>query len=543
MASQDHAYRPLALSLVKAFELVFSSVGGVVPDQIGLIWLQVRAMVLVPVVRIAVIVCLIMSVMLFIEKFSMGLVSFYVKIFRRKPEKIYKWETIREDEELGTLAYPMVLVQIPMYNEGEVYRLSIGAACNLVWPSDRLIIQVLDDSTDLTIRDMVQKECEKWLRKGITIHYISRDNRNGYKAGAMKEAMEIDYVQQCEYVAIFDADFQPASDFLMRTVPFLICNPELALVQARWKFVNADECLMTRIQEMSLNYHFKIEQQSGSSTFAFFGFNGTAGVWRILAINEVEGWKERTTVEDMDLAARASLAGWKFVYVGNIKVKSELPSTYKAYRFQQHRWSCGPANLFRKVALEIIKAKKVSLLKKFFLVYHFFFARRIISHFVTFLFYCVVIPTSVFLSEIHIPKWGVVYIPTAITLLNSVGTPSSIHLTIFWILFENVMSWHRCKAVFIGLTEADRVNEWIVTEKLGDMMKTKPISTVVKKFRTKFWERFHFVEIAIGMYLILCASYDYAFNTDRYFIYIFPLSLSFLIMGFGYVGTFVPGSK
>ncbi|XP_008787118.2 glucomannan 4-beta-mannosyltransferase 9-like [Phoenix dactylifera] len=500
-------------------------------------------MVLVPVVRVAIIFCLIMSVMLFIEKFSMGLVSFYVKVFRRKPEKIYKWEPIREDEELGTLAYPMVLVQIPMYNEREVYRLSIGAVCNLVWPSDRLIIQVLDDSTDLTIRDMVQKECDKWLGKGINIHYISRDNRNGYKAGAMKEAMEIDYVQQCEHVAIFDADFQPASDFLIRTVPFLMNNPEIALVQARWKFVNADECLMTRIQEMSLNYHFKIEQQSGSSTFAFFGFNGTAGVWRIQAINEVEGWKERTTVEDMDLAVRASLAGWKFVYVGNVKVKSELPSTYKAYRFQQHRWSCGPANLFRKVAMEIIKAKKVPLGKKFFLVYNFFFARRIISHNVTFFFYCVVIPVSVFFPEIQIPRWGAVYIPTAITLLNSVGTPSSIHLTIFWILFENAMSWHRCKAVFIGLTEADRVNEWIVTEKLGDMMKAKSISTVVKKFGTKFWERFHFAEIAIGVYLILCASYDYAFNTDRYFIYIFPLSLSFLIMGFGYVGTFVPGSK
>lgn len=115
-----HAYRPLALSLAKAFELVFASVGDVVPDQIGLIWLQVRAMVLVPVARAAVILCLIMSVILFIEKFSMGLVSFYVKVFRRKPENIYKWEPVREDEELGTLAYPMVLVQIPMYNEREV---------------------------------------------------------------------------------------------------------------------------------------------------------------------------------------------------------------------------------------------------------------------------------------------------------------------------------------------------------------------------------------------------------------------------------------
>ncbi|XP_020255481.1 glucomannan 4-beta-mannosyltransferase 9-like isoform X2 [Asparagus officinalis] len=510
IALQANASQSLMLSLAEPVQIIFLSVAGALPDEFDLIWWRLREKVLLPVMKVAVILCLIMSVMLLVEKLTMGLVSLYVKVFGRKPEKVYKWEPIKEDVELGTLAYPMVLIQVPMFNEKE---------------------------------DMVQAECERWLRKGINIHYISRDNRNGYKAGAMKEAMEIDYVQRCDYVSVFDADFQPAPDFLMRTVPFLMHNPEIALVQARWKFVNADECLMTRIQEMSLNYHFKIEQESGSSTYAFFGFNGTAGVWRISAINEAEGWKERTTVEDMDLAVRVSLNGWKFVYVGDVKVKSELPSTFKAYRFQQHRWSCGPANLFRKMVLEIIKAKKVPLNKKFFLIYNFFIARRITSHIVTFSFYCVVIPLSVFFPEIYIPRWGVVYIPTIITLLNSVGTPSSIHLTVFWILFENVMSWHRCKAVYVGLTEAERVNEWIVTEKLGDMLKNKPLADVVEKFRTKFWKRFHFTEIMVGVFLLICASYDFAFGADHYFIYIYPLAISFFVMGFGYVGTFIPGSK
>ncbi|KAM0936778.1 putative glucomannan 4-beta-mannosyltransferase [Dioscorea sansibarensis] len=534
--------RPFALNVAHVYKYIFSTATGFLPKEAGRVWKHVRESVVIPVTKIAIIICLIMSVMLVTEKLAMGIVTLFVKIFRRTPEKIYKWEPIKEDEELGTFAYPMVLVQVPMFNEREVYKLSIRAVCNLVWPAERLIVQILDDSTDLSIREMVQNECDRWVKKGMTVHYISRDNRNGYKAGAMKEAMLIDYVGQCEYVTVFDADFQPASDFLMRTVPFLMHNPELALVQTRWKFVNADECLMTRIQEMSLNYHFKIEQQSGSSTFAFFGFNGTAGVWRIKAMNESEGWKERTTVEDMDLAVRVSLLGWKYLYVGDIKVKSELPSTYKAYRYQQHRWSCGPANLFRKVTPEILRAKKVSWMKKFFLIYNFFFARRIISHNVTFFFYCVVIPISVFFPEISIPQWGVVYIPTLITLLNSVGTPSSIHLTIFWILFENVMSWHRCKAVFIGLSEADRVNEWVVTEKLGDKFKGKPAAKI-KKFQTKFWERFHLMEIVIGIALFICAFYDYAFNTDHYFLYIFPLSISFFIMGFGYVGIFLSSGK
>ncbi|CAL9091745.1 unnamed protein product [Musa acuminata var. zebrina] len=539
----EHAFFDLAVSFDEASAVLFGIAWDALPNRIGLLWMWVRGRVVVPLVRIAVVLCLVMSIILLIEKVSMALVSLYVKVFRRKPEKIYKWEPIQVDEELGSSVHPMVLVQVPMFNEREVYKLSVGAVCSLSWPPDRLIIQVLDDSTDLAIREMVRSECEKWIRKGITVHYISRDNRNGYKAGAMKEAMEIDYVRQCDYVAIFDADFQPASDFLVRTVPFLMHNPEIALVQARWKFVNADECLMTKIQEMSLNYHFKVEQQAGSSTIEFFGFNGTAGVWRISAMVEVEGWKERTTVEDMDLAVRASLAGWKFLYVGNVKVKNELPSTFKAYRFQQHRWSCGPANLFKKMAVEIITAKKVSMVKKFFMLYNFFFARRVIAHNVTFFFYCMIIPLSCFFPEIQIPKWGVIYIPTAITLLSAVATPSSIHLIIFWILFENVMSWHRCKAVFIGLTEANRVNEWIVTEKLGDTMKTKPAAAAAapKKSKTKCWERFQFDEIGIGAFLVACATYDFVHNTDRYFMYIYPLALSFILMGVGYAGTFVPG--
>nr|CAB3467582.1 unnamed protein product [Digitaria exilis] len=352
------------------------------------------------------------------------------------------------DEEAGGRdvggCYPMVLVQIPMYNEREffvlnvrvvrtyntyhlvvwvytkVYKLSIGAACGLAWPSDRVIVQVLDDSTDPTIKkslysifpptlscsmttsiteffrwpprsyvtfvvcsrqDMVELECKFWANKGKNVKYEVRNNRKGYKAGALKQGMLYDYVQQCDFVAVFDADFQPEPDFLLRTVPYLVHNPRIALVQARWEFVNPNEFLMTRIQKMTLDYHFKVEQEAGSSAFAFFGFNGitensfsqnsiirnsvrltyltsgTAGVWRISSIKEAGGWEDRTTVEDMDLAVRACLKGWKFIYVGDVKVKSELPSNLKAYRRQQHRWTCGAANLFRKTGAEIILTK------------------------------------------------------------------------------------------------------------------------------------------------------------------------------------------
>ncbi|KAM0023206.1 putative glucomannan 4-beta-mannosyltransferase [Helianthus debilis subsp. tardiflorus] len=323
----------------------------------GTMWEQVRAPLIVPFMKIMVTMCLAMSIMLFVERVYMGLVIVVVKLMQYKLDKRYKWEAIKEDLETGNSVFPMVLVQIPMFNEKEVYQLSIGAACGLSWPSDRVIIQVLDDSTDPIIKDLVELECKRWAGKGINIKYEIRDNRNGYKAGALKQGMKHSYVKQCEFVAIFDADFQPDPDFLWRTIPFLAHNPELALVQARWKFVNSDECLMTRMQEMSLDYHFTVEQEAGSATHAFFGFNGTAGVWRISALNEAGGWKDRTTVEDMDLAVRVSLKGWKFIYVGDLKVKNELPSTFKAYRYQQHRWSCGPANLFKKMIIEIARNK------------------------------------------------------------------------------------------------------------------------------------------------------------------------------------------
>lgn len=511
-----------------------------IAGQIGLIWELIKAPLIVPVLQLAVYICLTMSLMLFVERLYMGIVIILVKLFWKKPDKRYNWEPFREDLEIGNSAFPVVLIQIPMYNEREVYKISIGAACNLSWPSDRIVIQVLDDSTDPAVKDMVEKECQRWASKGVNIVYQIRETRGGYKAGALKEGLKRDYVKHCEYVAIFDADFRPEPDFLRRAIPFLALNPEIALVQARWRFVNADECLMTRMQEMSLDYHFTVEQEVGSATHAFFGFNGTAGVWRIAAINEAGGWKDRTTVEDMDLAVRASLKGWKFVYLGDLQVKSELPSTFKAFRFQQHRWSCGPANLFRKMVMEIVRNKKVTLFKKVYVIYSFFFVRKVIAHMVTFMFYCVVLPLTILVPEVEVPKWGAIYIPCIITILNSVGTPRSVHLLFYWILFENVMSLHRTKATLIGLLEAGRVNEWVVTEKLGDMMKNKANTKGPRKPIFRIGDRIHMLELGFAAFLFFSGCYDFLYGKNNYFIYLFLQTITFTIMGFGYIGTIVP---
>ncbi|KAL5211166.1 hypothetical protein ABZP36_022013 [Zizania latifolia] len=515
--------------------LDFSTTVAAVVESLVRAWRQVRMELLVPLLRGAVVMCVVLSVVVLAEKVFLGVVSSVVKVLHRRPARLYRCHPLVEDEEAGSESFPMVLVQIPMYNEKEVYQLSVGAACRLTWPADRLIVQVLDDSTDATVKKLVKKECEKWGKKGINVRYETRKDRAGYKAGNLKEGMRHGYVQGCEFVAMFDADFQPAPDFLVRTVPFLVHNPGLALVQARWEFVNANDCLLTRMQEMSMDYHFKVEQEAGSSLCNFFGYNGTAGVWRRQAIDESGGWEDRTTAEDMDLALRAGLLGWEFVYVGSIKVKSELPSTLKAYRSQQHRWSCGPALLFKKMFWEILAAKKVSFWKKLYMIYDFFIARRIVSTFFTTFFFSVLLPMKVFFPEVQIPLWELIFIPTAITLLSSVGTPRSIHLIILWVLFENVMALHRFKAILIGFFEAGRANEWIVTQKLGNIQKLKSIVRVTKSCHFK--DRFHSLELLIGLFLLVSACYDYLYRDDNLYIFVLPQSIMYFAIGFEFMGV------
>ncbi|GER30461.1 cellulose synthase like, partial [Striga asiatica] len=202
----------------------------------------------------------------------------------------------------------------------------------------------------------------------------------------------------------------------------------------------------------------------------------SGGIWRIAAINEAGGWNDRTTVEDMDLAIRAGLKGWKYVFLEDLEVKSEHPSTFTAYRSQQHRWACGPANLFWKMVIEVSKNKEVSIWTKFYIIYNFFFIRKIVGTMFTFSFYCVVLPLVSLIPEADVPNWGAILATFIIATINTlVATPRSLHLAIPWLLFENVMSFHRSKALFIGLFEAKRANEWVVTEKLGDVLiKNKP---------------------------------------------------------------------
>ncbi|VAI78423.1 unnamed protein product [Triticum turgidum subsp. durum] len=184
--------------------------------------------------------------------------------------------------------------------------------------------------------------------------------------------------------------------------------------------------------------------------------------------------------------------------------------------------------------------QKVTLWKKIYVIYNFFLVRKIIGHILTSVFYCLVIPATVFVPEVEIPRWGYFYIPTVITLLNAVGTPRSFHLVIFWVLFENVMSLHRTKATFSGLLELGRVNEWVVTEKLGDILKMKVQSKVTKKLRMRIRERLQLLELGVAAYIFFCGSYDLLFGKRYYYVFLFMQSIAFFVVGVGFVGTLVP---
>ena len=246
---------------------------------------------------------------------------------------------------------PRVTVQLPLYNERYVAERVIRAAGAMDYPRELLEIQVLDDSTDETTR-VVQHAVAQLRRRGVRATHVRRSDRTGYKAGALAAGLQ---EARGELVAIFDADFVPTRDFLLRTVGEFE-DPTVGMVQARWAHLNAKSSLLTRAQALQLDAHFAVEHGVRAATGCFFNFNGTAGVWRRAAIEHAGGWHTDTLTEDLDLSCRAQLAGWRFVYRDDVAVPAELPVEVAAYRVQQQRWAQGGVQTACKLLPAILRA-------------------------------------------------------------------------------------------------------------------------------------------------------------------------------------------
>lgn len=252
----------------------------------------------------------------------------------------------RNQQPTGELdQYPVVTVQLPVFNELYVVGRLIDASCSIVYPKDKLEIQVLDDSTDQTV-GVVASYVEKYRRQGFDIKQVRRANRVGFKAGALKEGLS---TARGEFIAIFDADFIPRSNFLLKTIPHFFVDPKIGMVQTRWEHINFDYSLLTRTQAMALDGHFVIEQAVRNNVGFFINFNGTAGVWRKSCIEDAGNWQADTLTEDLDLSYRAQLRGWKFKYLNNVTSPAELPSEINALKSQQFRWTKGAIETARKM--------------------------------------------------------------------------------------------------------------------------------------------------------------------------------------------------
>ncbi len=245
--------------------------------------------------------------------------------------------------------WPAVTVQAPVFNELHVVERLIHALAALDYPSDRLQIQILDDSTDETTA-LAAACIERYRNQGLDIELVHRQLRPGFKAGALAAAMS---QVSGEFIAIFDADFTPAPDFLRRTVPYLLAQPQAAFLQTRWSHLNAPYSLLTQAQALALDGHFVVEQTVRQRSGWLFGFNGTAGLWRKQAIDDAGGWQTDTLCEDLDLSYRAQLRGWQGLYLPDVDAPAEIPPQLAAFKRQQNRWATGSIQTFRKLAGQV----------------------------------------------------------------------------------------------------------------------------------------------------------------------------------------------
>ncbi len=247
--------------------------------------------------------------------------------------------------------WPVVTVQLPLYNERRVAERLIAAVAALDYPRDRLEVQVLDDSTDDT-RVRVDRAVAAARERGVEVRVLRRQVREGFKSGALANGLAS---ARGELVAIFDADFVPRADFLRRMVPHFL-DPRVGMAQARWGHLNRSRSSLTVAQAVMLDAHFRLEHGTRAACGLFFNFNGTAGIWRRRCIEAAGGWSSDTLTEDLDLSYRAQMAGWRFVYDGDVEVPGELPSDVGAFRTQQRRWAKGSIQTARKVLPALLRS-------------------------------------------------------------------------------------------------------------------------------------------------------------------------------------------
>ncbi|AHM62136.1 family 2 glycosyl transferase [Flammeovirgaceae bacterium 311] len=290
---------------------------------------------------IAILYC---SSLLFLFLFSLGQLHLTWHYLRRLRKGVDRPYTLPDE-------LPVVTIQLPIYNERYVAGRLLEAVARLDYPADKLQIQVLDDSTDDTV-SLIAAKVEALQQQGLWIEQVRRSERHGFKAGALQWGLQ---GAKGRFIAIFDADFLPPADFLLKTLPHFQV-PEVGLVQTRWGHLNRTYNLLTKLQAFGLDAHFTVEQGGRSEAGSYINFNGTGGIWRRSCIEDAGGWSADTLTEDLDLSYRAQMRGWKFLYLEEVESPAELPVVMPAVRSQHFRWNKGAAECARKNLLNSLRS-------------------------------------------------------------------------------------------------------------------------------------------------------------------------------------------
>jgi cellulose synthase/poly-beta-1,6-N-acetylglucosamine synthase-like glycosyltransferase len=435
-------------------------------------------------------------------------------------------EPPRQFEEL-----PPVTIQLPLYNERYVVERLIEEVVKIEYPKDRLQIQVLDDSTDDTA-PFAEALVERYRNMGFPIEYHHRSNRHGFKAGALQEGLE---TAIGEMVAVFDADFCPPPDFLMRTIHYF-ADPGVGVVQTRWSYLNRDYNFLTEVEAILLDGHFILEHGARSRAGYFFNFNGTAGILRRRMIDDAGGWQHDTLTEDSDLSYRAQLKGWRFVYLPGLDCPSELPVGMHGFQIQQSRWAKGLTQVAKKLLPAIMRADIPRRVKA-----------EAFLHLTPNISYPLMIVVSALMLPVMIVRFYMGWMQMVFLDLPLIAA-SFWSISLFYVIAQrelNPKTWKRSvlmlpmlMAVGVGLTI---INTRAVLEALFGVQTAfartpkyaigdRPVNLEVKKYRRRSG-MLPYLEIAFGTYFL--AMVIFAVRTYNFFSIPF---LALFVFGYYWAG-------
>jgi cellulose synthase/poly-beta-1,6-N-acetylglucosamine synthase-like glycosyltransferase len=425
--------------------------------------------------------------------------------------------------DIAEAALPTVTVQLPIFNEATVAARLIAATGKLDYPLDKLEIQVLDDSTDETVR-IAREAVEALVALGVNAQHVRRPTRHGYKAGALDYGLDS---ATGELIAIFDADFVPQADFLRQVVGHFQ-DSRIGMVQTRWGHMNRDHSLFTQVQALMLDGHHMVENRARFGAGHMFNFSGTGGIWRRAAIDAAGGWQHDTLTEDLDLSYRAQMAGYRFVYRSDVLTPSELPEDISAFRAQQFRWAKGTVQTARKLLKRVVSSK-LSLGQRveacFHMLPHFAYPMMVLLS-------ILLLPALIYMPATDVKTMLLIDLPLCFGATGSIAT--------FYITAEVAQGrsgWGAAKRlpalIALGAGLAPHLTAAVfdgLTKMAGEFVRTPKRGSVAGRYFQH--AKLPLIEMALA--LVSAASVVASVKTSHYFATPFA---TLFTLGYGYVAS------